>query len=114
MELKSDAWNVRYNAENATIVCSGVLDLRGKDAYHEIAELLDKALEDAPPCIILDIRELELLNSDGRSVFGGFVINVRKKGVSRLKIRGSNVYPWQKKNMKVFGKLMPGIEQEFE
>jgi len=114
MEIKGEKYNIAYDMENATIFCSGTLDFRGKEGYREMAALLEKAVNSESPRIILDIRELEFLNSSGITTLGGFIIKIRKKGASHLTIRGSKKYSWQARSVKGLQKLLPSMNQEFE
>jgi len=114
MEIRGDKYSVRYDAEKTTFFCEGTLDLRGKEGYGKVADMMEKIVNEAPPLISLDIRELEFLNSSGITTLGGFIIKIRKKGLSRMKIIGADKYSWQARSMKGLQKLMPGMEQEFE
>ncbi|MBF0201372.1 MAG: hypothetical protein HQK66_08670 [Desulfamplus sp.] len=110
MEIKEENYTVRYDESGASITCSGVLDLRGREGYAEIVELLGRAAESDPPSgkITLDMKNLEFLNSSGITTLGGFIIKLRKKGDTKLTILCSNSYSWQPRSMKGLGKLMPG------
>ena len=58
MRIKGDKYTVQYKAESGIIVCSGVLDLRGKESYEEIASLFDHVINDdarPPETVTLDI-----------------------------------------------------------
>ncbi len=117
MNVQIDKHSVTYDPDTATISCSGFLDLRGKDGYKNIASLLDMVVSQTPvpETIILDIRELEFLNSSGITTLGGFVIKLRNKGGIRLIVKCSEEYSWQAKSIKGLSKLMPNsIEINYE
>jgi hypothetical protein len=115
MEVVGRKYSVRFDAQTATISCSGILDVRGKEGYQPIVDLFDAVVDLQPELITLDVRQLEFLNSSGITAIGsGLVIKVRNKGCSRLAICCSDLYPWQKRSMQGIGKLMPGIELRFE
>lgn len=114
MEIKEEKYSVCYDAENAGVYCKGMLELRGKEGYQRIADLLEQAVRSESPLITLDIRELEFLNSSGITTLGGFIIRLRKKGSSRLKIMGAQKYSWQIRSLKGLRRLMPGMELMFE
>jgi len=114
MEVKDNNYKITYNPETGIIVCAGSFELRGKEGYAEIAELFKNVVESKAPLIILDMKELEFLNTTGITTLGGFIIGVRKKGESRLKIIGSRQYSWQARSLKGLRKLMPNMELEFE
>lgn len=114
MEIKTEKYNIYYDRENAIVFCKGTLDLRGKEGYRKIADLLDLAVNGKSPLITIDIRELEFLNSSGITIFGSFIIKIRKNGSAALKIIGTNKYSWQARSLKGLQKLMPSMELEFE
>ncbi len=114
MEILNKKYSIYYDTENAILFCKGILELRGKEGYQEIVDILDLPVNSKPPLITLDIRELEFLNSSGVTTLGGFIIRIRKKGKSRLKVIGANKYSWQARSLKGLQKLMPSMELEFE
>jgi hypothetical protein len=115
MEVVGRKYSVRFDAQTATIFCTGILDVRGKEGYQPIVDLFNAVIDLQPELITLDVRQLEFLNSSGITAIGsGLVIKVRNKGCSRLAICCSDQYPWQKRSMKGISKLMPGIELRFE
>lgn len=108
-------YGVSYDAGSGTILCEGILDLRGKEGYRPIGELFGKAADEAPETLTLDIRNLEFLNSSGITTIGsGLIIRVRKKGVSNMVIHCSKKYAWQERSVKGLSKLMPGMELKFD
>lgn len=109
MQIQGDKFTITYHPEMAKIECAGFLNLRGKEGYKEIADLFEKVLDQSPSPekIILDLREVEFLNSSGITTIGGFVIKVRNKGGVRLLIQCSSKYSWQSRSMVGLQKLMP-------
>ncbi len=115
MEVVGNKFNVRFDAQSATIFFSGILDVRGREGYQSIVDLFDAVVDRQPELITLDVRQLEFLNSSGITAIGsGLVIKVRNKGRSRLAIHCSEKYPWQKRSMKGISRLMPGVELKYE
>ncbi|MBF0099895.1 MAG: hypothetical protein HQK77_03215 [Desulfobacterales bacterium] len=117
MQVQGDKYTIVYHSETATVRCDGMLDLRGKDGYTEISELFTKVLDQIPlpKKIILDIRDLEFLNSSGITTLGGFIIRLRNKGGIQLLIQCANKHSWQLRSMKGLQKLMSeGLELNFE
>ncbi len=114
MDIQGDNYNVSYDPSTATIICSGSLHLYGNSGYEAIVELFDNVVDQSPNNIILDVKELRLLNSSGINVIFKFVINVRNKGASKIIVIGSEQFAWQKKTLKNLQKLMPDLELEFE
>ncbi|MGE0087350.1 MAG: STAS domain-containing protein [Desulfococcaceae bacterium] len=117
MQVQGDKYSITYQSETETVRCAGFLDLRGKDGYKDIADLLDKvaARSPSPEKIILDVKDLEFLNSSGITTIGGFVIKLRKKEGIRLLIQCANKHSWQSRSMTGLQTLMPGsLEITFE
>ena len=117
MKIREEKYIFEYNTDTAVITCSGFLDLRGKEEYAAIVELLGTvaALDSLSGRITLDMRGLEFLNSSGITTLGGFIIKLRKRGDVGLTILCSNNHSWQARSMKGLGKLMPkGLEIKFE
>ena len=113
MEVRGAGFLVCYAQEKATVVCEGVLDLRGKAGYGEILELLEQAVATDSPLVTLDLKDLEFLNSSGITTLGGFIIKLRDRGQGRLRVLCSNKYTWQSRSMRGLQKLMPEMELEF-
>jgi len=117
MQVQGDKYSITYQSETETVRCAGFLDLRGKDGYKDIADLFDKvaARSPSPEKIMLDVRDLEFLNSSGITTIGGFVIKLRKKEGIMLLIQCANKHSWQSRSMTGLQKLMPdSLEITFE
>jgi anti-anti-sigma factor len=112
MEIKTDDYRVWYDPENSIVSCSGYLRLDGTEEYQPIMELLIAAINDQPT-IIINLRELEFLNSSGISMLSMFVIKVRQNGNIQLIFEGSNKILWQTKSLKNLQRLMPNIKLNF-
>lgn len=108
-EINHDDYNVNYDEATATVVCTGSFRLRGPE-YAPIMSLLNEAVSADHEEVTLDVRELQFLNSSGINTFSKFVIGMRKKPNSQLVIQGSSIYPWQKKSLKNFEKLLPSLQ----
>ncbi len=117
MQVHGNKYQVTYDPQAYTIVCKGILDLRGKDGYKEIADMFENVLDqhDTSTGITLDVRELEFLNSSGITTLGGFIIKLRKKGGIGLTVRCAGKHSWQERSMKGLEKLMSeGLVLTFE
>jgi hypothetical protein len=112
MEIKTKDYRVWYEAETSMVFCSGYLRLDGNEEYQPIMDLLIAAIGDRPK-IIVNLRELEFLNSSGISMLSMFVIKVRQNGNIHLIFEGSNKVLWQTKSLKNLQRLMPTIELNF-
>jgi hypothetical protein len=117
MQIQGDKFKVAYHAESVTVVCAGMLDMRGKEGYKEIIEMFERVVAETVSgrTVTLDVKGLEFLNSSGITTIGGFIIKLRNKGEIRLLIQCSNRHSWQARSMKGLEKLMPeGLEIVFE
>ncbi len=114
MEIKTTDYSIHYDSATATAICQGSLRLNGTEEYAPIANLLHALANQASSVIILDLQELEFLNSSGINVLAKFTIEVRQKGNIEMTIRGSKSIPWQGKSLKNLQRLMPSLNLEFE
>jgi hypothetical protein len=114
MELTGEKYSISYEPERATITCRGQLRLCGDDGYADISKLLNEIAEKRPETITLDLRQLRFLNSSGINVFFKFVITVRNTKASRLRVLGTQIFPWHQKTLKNLKRLMPDLSLEIE
>ncbi len=117
MEVRGDRFEIAWHCASATVRCAGTLDMRGKEGYRQIADLLDTAAGEiaSGSSVTLDVKDLEFLNSSGITTIGGFIIKLRNKGGIRLGVLCSHIHTWQARSMKGLEKLMPeGLEILFE
>ena len=98
----------------ASITCSGSFRLRGNVEYAPILQLMTQAADAKPETLTLDVRELRFLNSSGINTLSKFVIYVRKNQTCQMIILGSSQSPWQRKSLKNFQRLLPGLQLEIE
>ena len=113
MEITHDDYRVTYDPETATVMCTGSFRLRGPE-YAPIADMLNEAADAKPQILILDLRDLQFLNSSGINTLSKFVIRIRKHNASQVVVRGNNQFPWQKKSLRNLERLMPGLQLELE
>ncbi len=116
MRIEDENYSVTYDEDKVTVTCAGFLSLRGKEGYKPIAEIFESAVNQstAPGTLVLDLRELEFLNSSGITTIGGFIIKVRDKGEVGLRILCANEHSWQTRSIRGLQKLMDGVEVVFE
>lgn len=114
MEIKTEEYNVYYDPANETLSCQGSLRLSGMEEYAPFVQLLNDIAEQQPPKIILNLKELEFLNSSGINVLSKFVIKIRQKGTIQMVVQGSTTIPWQGKSLKNLQRLMPSLKLVLE
>ena len=108
MEIKTSEYNV-WN-EGSTIHYEGTLRLSGTDAYQPILDLMHTVLAEKPQNVVLDLTQLEFLNSSGINLLAKFTIELRKHPDLPVKVLGSTRIPWQSKSLPNLQKLHKGVE----
>ena len=113
MEIKTDNYNILYDKNAQSVIFYGSLRLNGVAEYAPISELLNKVVQQEPERIILNLKNLNFLNSSGISLLSKFVINVRKQQNIQMIVMGTKDIPWQGKSLKNLQRLMPRLILEF-
>jgi hypothetical protein len=114
MEIKTEDYNIWYDAVAKAVICQGSLRLGGMEDYTPIEQLLEDVVAQQPQNLTLNLRELKFLNSSGINVLSKFVIKARQQKNMQLVVRGSTNIPWQGKSLKNFQRLLPSLELEWE
>ena len=114
IQTKGDDYLVSYEQELATVLCTGLLDLRGKEGYADLSLLLDEVVKANHSLTTLDLRKLEFLNSSGITTIGGFLIKMRDGGNKALRVLCSDRFTWQSRSMQGLKRLLPEMSIEFE
>ncbi|MDM8561004.1 hypothetical protein [Candidatus Parabeggiatoa sp. HSG14] len=113
MEITTEDYSIKYDAETATIHCQGIIRLNGKE-YEPIMQLLDQVATLEPTLITINLKELKALNSSGVTLLGKFVFAINRKKDIQMIMQGSQQIAWQKKSVKNFQRLMPKLQFEWE
>ncbi|MFZ5501764.1 MAG: slr1659 superfamily regulator [Candidatus Micrarchaeota archaeon] len=113
MEIVSDEYRINYDPATHAILLAGSLRLRGMAEYAPVIEMLDRAVHDEPETIVLDLRDLQFLNSSGINMLFRFVIDVRERKKSRIVVKGTIESPWQQKSLENLQKLMPELQLDW-
>jgi hypothetical protein len=108
MEIKTNEYRVWNDA--ATIHFEGTMRLSGTEAYAPILDLMHEVTATKPATVVLDLTELEFLNSSGINLLAKFTIEVRKQPGLGLTVKGSTRIPWQSKSLPNLKKLHSATE----
>lgn len=114
MVIKTEDYNIWYDAAAKAVICQGSIRLGDMEEYAPIVQLLDDVVEQHPPILTLNLRELKFLNSSGINVLLKFVIKVREQKNMQLVVQGSTKISWQGRSLKNLQRLMPSLELEWE
>lgn len=108
MELKTTDYTIW--TEGAVIHYEGTLRLSGTDAYQPILDMMQGVLASKPETLVLDLTQLEFLNSSGINLLAKFTIELRKQPEIGMKVLGTTRIPWQSKSLPNLQKLHKGVE----
>lgn len=114
MEIKAENYNITYDEASHNIIFDGSLRLNGSEEYASITELLNSVAQQEPEKIVLNLKELNFLNSSGISILSKFVISVRRRKNIQMVVIGAKKNPWQGKSLKNLQRLMPSLKLEME
>lgn len=109
-DILGEEYSVRYDAAIATVFFEGSLSLVSVEDFAPINALLEAALMGATPKLILNLCQLEFLNSSGISVLSRFVIKARSQAHKAFIVQGSETVIWQKRSLRNLQRLMPAME----
>ncbi len=107
--IKGESFDVRLEEDNRTVCFKGALRLSGMEDYAPILDLLKSTLVDAVTLVILDLRELDFLNSSGITMFSRFVIEARDHTGIDLQFLTSESIHWHARSLKNLQRLMPSL-----
>ena len=106
--INGGSFEVRMD-DNSTISFTGALRLNGAEDYAPILEMLREMLINPAMPIVLDLRELDFLNSSGITMFSRFVIEARNHAGIILHVLASEAVPWHARSLKNLQRLMPSL-----
>jgi hypothetical protein len=109
IDIKGESFNVRMEDDNSTVVFKGALRLSGMEDYAPILDLLKTTLVEPAKPIVLDLRELDFLNSSGITMFSRFVIEARDHALINLQFLASESTHWHARSLKNLQRLMPAL-----
>ena len=107
--INGESFEIRLEDDNSTVFFKGALRLSGMDDYAPILEMLKETLISPAAPIVLDLRELDFLNSSGITMFSRFVIEARDRAGITLHVLASEAVPWHARSLKNLQRLMPSL-----
>ena len=107
--IHGESFDVRLEEENSTILFKGALRLCGTDDYAPILDMLKETLTSPAMPIVLDLRELDFLNSSGITMLSRFVMEARDHPGIDLQVLASEAVPWHARSLRNLQRLMPGL-----
>jgi hypothetical protein len=107
--IKGESFEISREDGSSTVVFKGALRLSGVEDYAPILELVKSTLASPAKPIVIDVRELEFLNSSGITMFSRFVIEARDHvGIDLLFLASESVH-WHARSLKNLQRLMPAL-----
>ena len=107
--ISGESYEIQMEDDNCTVSFKGALRLSGAEDYAPILGLLKETLIRPAAPIVLDLRELDFLNSSGITMFSRFVIEARDHAGINLQVLASEAVPWHARSLKNLQRLMPAL-----
>ena len=107
--IHGESFDVQLEEENSTILFKGALRLCGTEDYAPILDMLKETLTSPAMRIVLDLRELDFLNSSGITMLSRFVMEARDRPGIDLQVLASEAVPWHARSLRNLQRLMPGL-----
>ncbi len=107
--INGESYALSLAEDNCTVSFKGALRLSGVEDYAPILDLLKGTLNNPAAPIVLDLTELDFLNSSGITMFSRFVIEVRGRAGINLQFLASESIPWHARSLKNLQRLMPSL-----
>lgn len=107
--IHGESFDIRLEEENSTVLFKGALRLCGTDDYAPILEMLKETLASPATPIVLDLRELDFLNSSGITMLSRFVMEARDRPGIDVQVLASETVPWHARSLRNLQRLMPTL-----
>jgi hypothetical protein len=107
--IHGESFDVQLEEKTATVLFKGAIRLCGTEDYAPILDMLQETLINPTTPIVLDLRELEFLNSSGITMLSRFVIQARDRTGIDLQVLASEAVPWHARSLKNLQRLMPSL-----
>ena len=107
--IQGESFEIRLEENNNTVLFKGALRLSGMEDYEPILEMLKRTFAIPLSPIVLDVRELDFLNSSGITMLSRFVIEAREHIGINLYFFASESVAWHARSLKNLQRLMPAL-----
>jgi hypothetical protein len=107
--IHGESFDICLEQENSTVLFKGALRLCGSEDYAPILDMLKETLASPATPIVLDLRELDFLNSSGITMLSRFVMEARDLPGIDLQVLASEAVPWHARSLRNLQRLMPGL-----
>jgi hypothetical protein len=107
--IHGESFDIRLEEENSTVLFKGALRLCGTDDYAPILDMLKQTLASPAMPIVLDLRELDFLNSSGITMLSRFVMEARDRPGIDVQVLASETVPWHARSLRNLQRLMPSL-----
>jgi hypothetical protein len=107
--IHGESFDIRLEEENSTVLFKGALRLCGTEDYAPILDLLKETLAGSAMPIVLDLRELDFLNSSGITMLSRFVMEARDRPGIDVQVLASETVPWHARSLRNLQRLMPTL-----
>jgi hypothetical protein len=107
--IHGESFDIRLEEEHSTVLFKGALRLCGTEDYAPILDMLKETLASPAMPIVLDLRELDFLNSSGITMLSRFVMEARNRPGIDLEVLASEAVPWHARSLRNLQRLMPTL-----
>ena len=107
--ISGESFEIRLEESNNTVFFKGALRLSGMQDYAPILDMLKTTLLGPLKPIVIDVRELDFLNSSGITMLSRFVIEARDRTNVHLFFFASESIAWHARSIKNLQRLMPAL-----
>jgi hypothetical protein len=107
--IHGESFEIQLEEENSNVLFKGALRLCGTEDYAPILDMLKETLINPTTPIVLDLRQLDFLNSSGITMLSRFVMEARSHEGIDIQVLASEAVPWHARSLKNLQRLMPTL-----
>ena len=105
--ITGESFEIRMEDNHSTVFFKGALRLSGVTECLPILDLLKETLVNPTNPVVLDLKELDFLNSSGITMLSRFVIEARDQAGINLYLIASESIVWHARSLKNLSAKMP-------